>query len=96
MAPIDEPGVTAWLGQPEQLVAENIRKTGAHIRSVIADPTRMQSSIACTAGLFGIGHPELMALGLDGGAASWLRNEVASRVRRGSKLIAGEVRTFEA
>ena len=96
MALDDEPRVTAWLDQHEQLVAENIRRTGVHITYVMADPTRMQSSIAYTAGLFGIGHPELMALGLDPGTASSLLNEVAARVRRGSILIAGEVLTFEA
>ena len=96
MAPRDEPRVTAWLDQQEQLVAENIRKTGVHITYVIADPPNRRSSIACTAGLFGIGHPELMALGLDLDTASALLHEVAARVRRGSKLIAGEVLTFEA
>ncbi|HEY8720558.1 DUF4262 domain-containing protein [Pengzhenrongella sp.] len=94
MDPIDDPRTTAWLDQQEQLVADDIREYGVHIVYVLPDPPHKQTSIAYTVGLFGIGHPELVALGLCQHDASSLLNDVASRIRRGSKLIPGELLTF--
>ena len=93
---IDEPRHAAWLDQHAQLVAQHIRESGVHINYVIADERRKQTSIAYTVGLFGIGHPELLVLGLDPDTAWSLLNELAARVRRGDQLVVGELVSFTA
>ncbi|RYV52282.1 DUF4262 domain-containing protein [Pengzhenrongella frigida] len=92
---IDDPRDTAWLDQHAQLVAEQIRVYGVHISYVIGDPRARRTSIAYTVGLFGIGHPEVLAVGLDPDTAMSLLNEVAARVRRGGQLVVGELLAFD-
>jgi len=91
----DNPPETAWLDQLSQQVAEDIRVHGVHITFVIGDSPSRRTSIAYTVGLFGIGHPELLAVGLDPDTAMSLLNEVAERVRRGGRLVVGELLTFD-
>ncbi|QTE30116.1 DUF4262 domain-containing protein [Pengzhenrongella sicca] len=91
-----DPQMTAWLDQHAQLVADQIRVHGVHISYVFGDPQLEQTSIAYTVGLFGIGHPELLAVGLDPDTAMSLLNDVAKRVRGGRQLVVGELLTFDA
>jgi hypothetical protein len=91
----DDPRQTAWLDQLSQQVAENIRVHGVHITCVLGDSPSRRTSIAYTVGLFGIGHPELLAVGLDPDTAMSLLNEVSARVRGGSRLVVGERLAFD-
>jgi hypothetical protein len=73
-----------------------IREHGWYIQFVMGDERERKTSIAYTIGMFGFGHPELVALGLDPGDASALLNEVGRRVKAGGNLIAGELLEFDA
>lgn len=90
----DDAQVTAWLDQHAQLVAEQIRVHGVHISYVFGDERERQAPIAYTVGLFGIGHPEVLVVGLDSETAMSLLNDVARTVREGRQLVAGELLTF--
>jgi hypothetical protein len=49
---------------------------------------------AYTVGLFGIGHPELLVLGLDPTTSALVLNDAAGRVRAGRDLTIGQLLTF--
>lgn len=95
MAHVDDPRDTAWLDQHAQLIAEHIRLHGVHISYVIGEAQSRRTSIAYTVGLFGIGHPELLAVGLEPDDAMSLLNHVAARVRGGGQLVVGELLSFD-
>lgn len=50
---------------------------------------------AYTIGLFGLGHPELLIVGVPSGTAKGVLNDLGERIRRGADLIAGELITFD-
>jgi hypothetical protein len=85
----------AWLDQENSLTAQMIREHGVFIQHVIGEPRLEYTSFSYTVGLFGIGEPELLVLGAGPNLAGHLLNEVASRVRAGHSLVAGELLTFE-
>lgn len=65
------------------------------IQFVFGDEEGPRTTIAYTVGLFGLGHPELLATGLDHISAHCLLTDVAGRVRGGENLLPGQVLTFE-
>lgn len=85
----------AWLDQEDRHTARMIRQYGVYIQSVGGDEQSLSPPFAYTVGLFGIGHPELLALGLDLHTAAHLLNDVAARIRDGHDLTPGEVLTFD-
>jgi hypothetical protein len=87
--------IAAWLAQEDARVASYIRDHGWSIEYVIGDPSRQQTSIAYTVGLFGMGHPELVLLGASTGTACGVLNEVGRRVTAGENLIPGALLTFD-
>jgi hypothetical protein len=91
-----DPQITAWLDQEDADVSRMIREYGWYIQFVMGDERDRKTSIAYTIGMFGYGHPELVALGLDPGDAGALLNEVGRRVKAGGNLIAGELLEFDA
>lgn len=69
---------------------------GVFIQYVGGDPSTRSTPFAYTVGLFGLGHPELLVLGLPSDTAGPLLNEVASWIRAGRDLVPGELLEFEA
>ena len=53
-----------------------------------------ETPIAYTVGLFGMGHPELLVLGMCWDNAVGVLNEVGSWIRAGRDLVPGELVTF--
>ena len=95
MTIIPTPAEQAWLDQEDKNTAEIIRRRGVFIPYVIGDSRIQLPSFAYTIGLFGIGHPELLVIGIDQRTAGALLNDVADQVRDGRVLFPGELLTFE-
>jgi len=91
----EESSLQAWLDQEDKHTAQTIRKHGTYIQYVGGDSDHKQTSFAYTVGLFGVGHPELLVLGVSPQTAAGLLNEVAAQVRGGADLVPGEMLTFE-
>lgn len=87
--------MTAWLDQEDARVATMIRQHGWFIEYVMGEPQRKKTSITYTVGLFGMGHPELVVLGIGAETAAALLNEVGRRIRGGADLVAGQLLTFD-
>ena len=102
-----EPSLQAWLDQEDRRTAEIIRKYGTYIQYVggeactcceagLGGGARPSAApFAYTVGLFGIGHPELLIVGVDPERASATLNDVAKRVRLGRDLVPGELLSFD-
>ena len=95
MTVLPSPSEIAWLDQDRTHTARTIRERGVLLTYVGGDSSAHQTSFAYTVGLHGIGHPELLVLGLSSGTVSGLLNEVAARVRAGRDLVPGEILEFE-
>jgi hypothetical protein len=76
----------AWLDQEDEHVAQTIRKYGLFIQLVSHDRGDSPPAFAYTVGLFGLGHPELVVLGMDTGSAGGLLNHLGERIRAGETL----------
>ncbi len=85
----------AWLDQEDTMVAQTIRRYGLFVQLVGGDPGDVPPAFAYTVGLFGLGHPELVATGLDPGTAPALLNHLADRVRAGENLLPGQLLSFD-
>lgn len=90
----DDAAVGAWLDQEARLVAQHIRESGVHLEYVFGDPTLEETPFCYTVGLFGIGHPELLVLGLNMENAGGLLNDLSRQVYEGRQLMPGELVTF--
>lgn len=90
-----DPAVLAWLDQEDKRTAQTIREHGTSNEYVFGDMQRRETSFAYTIGLFGLGHPELLVLGLDFRTSGLLLNDVAARVRGGEDLVAGQLLSFD-
>lgn len=110
MRPTSDLAVQAWLDQDDKRTADTVRAYGVCIQYVGGaqcaccaqfgeDPNdgrrEERPPFAYTVGLFGVGHPELLMIGVDQQTASAVLNDVARRVRGGSDLVPGELLTFE-
>lgn len=89
----------AWLDQEDRRVTMTIREHGCHISYVYgcgcAGPTCPdQTPFAYSTGFFGLGHPELLLLGLDPHTSMAVINHLFARVRSGEDLTPGEFVTF--
>lgn len=77
------PTEVAWLDLEDKHTADIIRRFGVYNQYVIGDSSRRHPSFAYTTGLFGIGHPELLIVGVDSATAHGVLNHVAGQVRDG-------------
>ncbi len=91
----DQTQLIAWLDQEDRRTTETIRRCGVYIQYVMGDQSRNETSFSYTTGLFGMGHPELLAFGLSPANARGLFRELASRIRDGEDLIPGEIVTSD-
>ena len=101
--------VQAWLDQEDRHTAQMIREHGVYIQYVGGDrrvaceelghtasaDEQPRAPFAYTVGLFGIGHPELLVVGIDPGTAASLLYHVANRIRGGADIVPGETLTFD-
>ena len=95
MGPTSDTAIDAWLDQQDQHTAQTIRRHGVYIQYVGGDAPRELTPFAYTVGLFGVGHPELLVVGLDPGSSAAVLNDVAGRVRGVADLVPGQMMQFE-
>lgn len=79
--------IEAWLEGENQRTAQMIREHGVYIEYVGAEPETRSTSFAYTIGLFELGHPELLILGVNPNTAAGVLNEASDRVRGGETLL---------
>ena len=94
----------AWIDQEDAWIKQVIRERGWAIIYVGGDQCSRQRCdhppgegppFAYTVGMFGLGHPELLAFGLPTEAVIELFNDVGDRIRQGSALAPGFEIEFE-
>lgn len=90
-----DPAIEAWLDQEDQRTAQIIRAHGTYVQYVGGDSRLQQAPFAYTVGLFGVGHPELLIVGVSHDTASVVLNDVSARVRAGQDLVAGQMLSFD-
>jgi hypothetical protein len=88
-----DPQITAWLDQEDAHIAQTIRAHGWVVQHVGPGDDPGEPPFAYTIGLFGLGHPELVVVGLGSGPASAILQAVAGLVRDGRDLVPGELLT---
>ena len=81
----------AWLDQEDARLAHVVREHRWAVQYVHAGEGSGEPAFAYTVGLFGLGHPELVVVGVDHELACGVLNEVAGMVLDGRDLVAGEV-----
>ena len=86
-----DPQTTAWLDQEDARLAQTIRRHRLAVQYVGRGEEPDEPPFAYTVGLFGVGHPELVAVGLEHEMACGLLNRVAEMVLDGRDLVPGEV-----
>lgn len=83
----------AWLDQEDARLTETIRAHRLAVQYVVAGEESDEPCFGYTVGLFGMGHPELVAVGLGYEVTGALLNKVAGLVLDGRDLVPGEVLT---
>jgi hypothetical protein len=86
-----DPQTIAWLDQEDAHLAQTIRAHRWAVQYVAEGNEPTEPSFGYTVGLFGMGHPELVAVGLDYELACDLLNTVAGLVLDGDNLVPGQV-----
>lgn len=94
----------AWLDQEEARLTETIRRHGWAVQYVGGHecsrpgcdaPPDDGPPFAYTTGLFGLGHPELLIVGVDPETARGVLNTLGERIRNGETLMPGLMITFD-
>jgi hypothetical protein len=86
--------IQAWLDQEDEHTAQIIRAHGVYLQYVGGDDRHREASFAYTVGLFGVGHPELLIVGVGPNTASGVLNDVSAKIRAGRNIVAGEMLSF--
>jgi hypothetical protein len=87
----NDPQTIAWLDQEDAHLAQVIRTHRFLVQYVWSGDEPDEPGFGYTVGLFGLGHPELVVVGLDHQVSHSLLNKVARWVVDGRNLVAGEV-----
>jgi hypothetical protein len=90
-----DPQITAWLDQEDAHTAQIIRAHGWAVQHVGPGDEPGQPAFGYTIGLFGLGHPELVVVGLGCENTHATLQRVAGMVRAGRDLVPGELLTFD-
>jgi len=90
-----DPQLTAWLDQEDAHTAQTIRAHSWVVQYVGGGEESGEPAFGYTIGLFGLGHPELVIVGLGCDNAHGILQRVAGMVRDGRDLVAGELLTFD-
>lgn len=96
------PDIAAWLDQEDARIADQIRRYGVSIQIIGGGRCSVPGCcspvsdrpFAYTVGLFGIGHPELVVVGLDISESSRALNAAARLVRDGGRIMPGIATTI--
>jgi hypothetical protein len=86
-----DPQIIAWLDQEDAHLARTIRTHRLAVQYVADGEEGDEPCFGYTVGLFGLGHPELVAVGLEYEDTGGLLNKVAGLVVAGRDLVPGEV-----
>ncbi|MEW1975540.1 DUF4262 domain-containing protein [Microbacterium profundi] len=90
-----EAEIDAWREEEDRFTGQVIRRHGVFIQSVSGEQMFRMTCFAYTVGLFGMGHPELLVLGICGKTAQRVLNDVSARVRSGADLTSGQTIEFD-
>jgi Domain of unknown function (DUF4262) len=95
----------AFFDQHDAHIADIVRRFGWFIQYVGGDSCDMpgcdgssdstEPPFAYTVGLFGLGHAELLVVGVSPGDAAGILNTLGRRIRDGETLLPGEFVTFD-
>src|SRR3954451_21064337 len=88
-----EPQITAWLDQEDAHTAQMIREHRFTVTYVWGEGPG-EPAFGYTTGLFGLGHPELVVVGLGQDTAHSMLDRTARLVVEGRDLVAGERLTW--
>jgi len=97
--------IQAWLDQEDAKVTDKIRRHGWMVQFVGGsgpcgcpecggDEDDSNPPFAYTVGLFGLGHPELVVVGLPPGTAAGVLNSLGAQVKAGGTLVPGVLLTL--
>ena len=90
-----DPQITAWLDQEDAHTAQTVRAHGWAVQYVGEGDDPGEPAFGYTIGLFGLGHPELVVVGLGCDNTHGVLQRVAGMVRAGRDLVPGELLTFD-
>jgi hypothetical protein len=86
-----DPQTVAWLDQEDAHLAQVIRTHRWAVQFVGAGDHPGEPSFGYTVGLFGLGHPELVIVGLESDNTHGMLQRVAGMVAGGRDLVVGEL-----
>jgi hypothetical protein len=86
-----DPQTLAWLDQEDAHLAQTIRTHRWAVQYVGGGEGPEEPPFGYTVGLFGMGHPELVVVGLGYALAGDMLNTVGAMVRDGDQLVPGQV-----
>ena len=86
-----DPQTLAWLDQEDAHLAQTIRTHRWAVQFVGPGDDPAEPSFGYTVGLFGLGHPELVIVGLGCDNTHGILQRVARMVADGRYLVAGEL-----
>jgi hypothetical protein len=89
-----DPQTLAWLDQEDAHLAQTIRAHRWAVQYVGEGEEPGEPAFAYTIGLYGLGHPELVVVGLGPESAHGILNRVAEMVGNGRDLVVGERLTW--
>jgi hypothetical protein len=86
-----DPQTLAWLDQEDAHLAQTIRARRSAVQYVGPGEEDDEPAFGYTIGLFGVGHPELVVVGVSHRRAHELLDHTGALVIGGRDLVAGEV-----
>ncbi|TFV52698.1 DUF4262 domain-containing protein [Blastococcus sp. TF02A-35] len=86
-----DPQTIAWLDQEDSRLAQAVRAHRVAVQYVMRGTGPGEPPFGYTVGLFGVGHPELVVVGVDQERACALLDAVAELVLGGRDLVPGEL-----
>ncbi|UOY03529.1 DUF4262 domain-containing protein [Blastococcus sp. PRF04-17] len=86
-----DPQTTAWLDQEDAHLARLIRTHRFAVQYVDAGDEPGEPAFGYTIGLFGLGHPECVVVGVGHDSAHGILGRVAADVTGGRNLLPGEL-----
>ena len=89
-----DPQTLAWLDQQDARLAQTIRAHRWAVQYVGAGEEDDEPAFGYTIGLFGLGHPELVLVGLGADTSHAILGRVAAMVAEGRDLVEGELLTW--
>ena len=89
-----DPQTIAWLDQEDAHLAQTIRAHRWAVQYVGEGDEPDEPAFGYTIGLYGLGHPELVVVGLGGDGARGILGRAAGTVAEGRDLLVGELLTW--